>query len=33
MQHKPVRMPLSYLRGYSDNPHEVEARLAVESTR
>jgi hypothetical protein len=33
MQHKPIRMPLSYLRGYSSNPHELEAQQAVESTR
>jgi hypothetical protein len=30
MQHRPVRMPLSYLRvGYRGNPYEQEARLAV----
>jgi hypothetical protein len=29
MQHRPLRMPLSYLvRGYADNPYEVEARRA-----
>jgi hypothetical protein len=33
MQHRPIRMPLSYLRGYSNNPHELEARRAVELTR
>jgi len=33
MQHKPLRMPLSYLRGYSRNPHELEARRATELTR
>jgi hypothetical protein len=34
MQHRPLRMPLSYLaRGYADNPYEVEARRAVELTR
>lgn len=34
MQHHPVAMPLSYLtRGYSDNPNEVQARLAAELTR
>jgi uncharacterized protein DUF4157 len=33
MQHKPLRMPLSYLRGYSRNPYELEARQAVERTR
>jgi len=30
MQHRPIRMPLSYLRtGYADNPYEAEARRAV----
>ena len=34
MQHRPLRMPLSYLvRGYARNPYEVEARRAVEATR
>lgn len=34
MQHRPLRMPLSYLRhGYRNNPHEVEARRAVSETR
>ncbi len=34
LQHRPVAMPLSYLRhGYSRNPYEEEARRAVESTR
>jgi hypothetical protein len=33
MQHRPLGMPLSYLRGYSNNPHELEARRAVELTR
>ena len=34
MQHHPLGMPLSYLyRGYRDNPNEVEARRAAESTR
>ena len=34
MQHRPVAMPLSYLRtGYSENPYEAEARRAVEETR
>jgi hypothetical protein len=33
MQHHPLAMPLSYLyRGYSDNPNEVEARRAAETT-
>jgi hypothetical protein len=32
MQHHPLRMPLSYLvRGYADNPNEVEARAAAET--
>ena len=30
MQHRPIRMPLSYLyRGYVNNPYEVEARAAA----
>ena len=30
MQHRPLRMPLSYLRfGYADNPYEAEARRAA----
>ena len=34
MQHRPLSMPLSYLRhGYSRNPHELEARRAVAGTR
>jgi hypothetical protein len=33
MQHKPLRMPLSYLRGYARNPYELEAQRAVELTR
>jgi hypothetical protein len=33
MQHRPVAMPLSYLRGYAANRYEVEARRAVEATR
>jgi hypothetical protein len=34
MQHRPVAMPLSYLRtGYEANPYEEEARAAVEATR
>jgi hypothetical protein len=32
MQHRPLRMPLSYLRGYAENPYELEARSAVESS-
>jgi hypothetical protein len=32
MQHRPVRMPLSYLRfGYAENPYEAEARRAAAS--
>ncbi len=34
MQHRPVAMPLSYLRtGYEANPYEAEANRAVEETR
>ena len=34
MQHHPVRMPLSYVvRGYAENPNEVQARAAAEVTR
>ena len=34
MQHRPLRMPLSYLvRGYVRNPYEREAGRAVELTR
>jgi hypothetical protein len=34
MQHRPLAMPLSYLRtGYAQNPYEAEARRAVEETR
>jgi hypothetical protein len=34
MQHRPLAMPLSYLRtGYARSPYEAEARLAVEETR
>lgn len=33
MQHEPIRMPFSYLRGYSRNRFELEARRAVEQTR
>ena len=32
-QHRRLRMWLSYLRGYRENPHEVEAREAVAATR
>jgi hypothetical protein len=34
MQHRPLRMPLSYLLcGYASNPYELEARRAAEETR
>jgi hypothetical protein len=34
MQHRPLAMPLSYVRlGYEDNPYEREARAAVDQTR
>jgi len=34
MQHRPIAMPLSYLRtGYASNPYEAEARRAVAETR
>lgn len=34
MQHRPLRMPLSYLvRGYARNPYELEARGSVDATR
>jgi hypothetical protein len=34
MQHRPIGMPLSYLRtGYASNPYELEARRAVAETR
>ena len=33
MQHRPLAMPLSYLRGYAANRYEAEAREAVERTR
>jgi hypothetical protein len=33
MQHRPLAMPLSYLRtGYEENPYEAEARRAVAET-
>jgi hypothetical protein len=33
MQHRPVAMPLSYLRvGYDTNRYEIEARRAVTDT-
>ena len=34
MQHRPLRMPLSYVvGGYERNRYEAEARAAVEATR
>jgi hypothetical protein len=34
MQHRPLRMPLSYLRfGYARNPYEAEARHATARSR
>ena len=34
LQHRPLRMPLSYLRtGYERNPYEQEARQAARLTR
>ena len=34
MQHRPIRMPLSYLAtGYADNQYERQARAAAERTR
>ena len=34
LQHRPLRMPLSYLRtGYEANGYERQARAAVEATR
>ena len=34
MQHRPLAMPLSYLRhGYASNPYELEAQRAVDETR
>jgi hypothetical protein len=33
MQHRPLRMPLSYLvTGYDENPYELEAQRAVGAT-
>jgi hypothetical protein len=32
MQHRPVRMPLSYLRGYEANAYEQQARRAAAAT-
>ena len=33
MQHRPLRMPLSYVRGYALNRYELEARRAVNGTK
>jgi hypothetical protein len=34
MQHRPLRMPLSYVaKGYGRNPYELEARRAADLTR
>jgi hypothetical protein len=33
MQHQPLAMPLSYLRGYAGNRYEAEAQNAVQLTR
>ena len=33
MQHHPLRMPLSYVGGYTGNRFEAEARSAVDLTR
>jgi hypothetical protein len=34
MQHRPLRMPFSYLRlGYAHNPYEIQARRAAAETR
>jgi hypothetical protein len=33
MQHRPVRMPLSYLLTYETNPYELQARRAAAATR
>lgn len=34
MQHRPIRMPLSYLAtGYAANPYERQARAAADATR
>jgi hypothetical protein len=32
MQHRPVRMPLSYLLTYETNPYELQARRAASAT-
>ena len=33
MQHRPVRMPLSYALTYETNPYELQARRAAAATR
>jgi hypothetical protein len=33
MQHRPVRMPWSYLHSYQRNPYELQARRAAAATR
>jgi hypothetical protein len=33
MQHRPLRMPWSYLFAYQRNPYELQARRAAASTR
>jgi hypothetical protein len=33
MQHRPLRMPLSYLGSYAENPYEKQARRAAAATR
>lgn len=33
MQRHPLKMPLSYLRGYANNAYEEEARSAVNLTK
>jgi hypothetical protein len=33
MQHRPVRMPWSYLFSYQRNPYELQARRAAAATR
>ena len=32
-QHRPFRMPLTYLFGYATNPYELQARRAAALTR
>jgi hypothetical protein len=33
MQHRPLRMPLSYALAYDSNPYELQARRAAAATR